>query len=200
MSRYTYCPKCNHDVEAFEVSEGTRGEKASLKCSQCGTKLADLSTVPEAPARAAAAHPAAVSSPVVMAGYNGLQNDIITAALMRGKYCDKMEYTANGEEFLAKISSLLHERHRPKLIIIEANMSIMNGINAALCMRSIEKGVGREKTPILFLTTKPLDEMFTRAIKFLTPAKYVPLPPNPDVNSFRARVEQVVELLHREKW
>jgi hypothetical protein len=76
----------------------------------------------------------------------------------------------------------------------------MNGINAALCMRSIEKGISREKVPLLFFTQRPLEDQFVKAIKFLTPAKYVPQPATDDIEAFRQRADQMVDLLKKEPW
>ena len=42
MTQYTYCPKCDKDVEAIEVSMGTRGGGTSLRCSECGHVLATI--------------------------------------------------------------------------------------------------------------------------------------------------------------
>lgn len=192
MAHYTYCPKCNKDVEVVEVSMGTRGGGATLRCAECGAVLAEK--------KESAPDEKLKLSRVITAGYSDLQNDLIIAALVRTQYADVVEGCANGEEFLVKTTNLLYKRAVPKLIILEVNMPIMNGINAALCLRSIEKGIGAGKIPILFFTQKSLDEMFTKAIKFLTPAKYVPLPPNADIETFRKRADQIAELLKAEKW
>lgn len=192
MAHYTYCPKCNKDVEVVEVSMGTRGGGATLRCAECGNVLAEKRENPP--------DEKLKLSRVITAGYSDLQNDLIMAALVRTQFADVVEGCANGEEFLVKTTNLLCKRAVPKLIILEVNMPIMNGINAALCLRSIEKGISAGKVPILFFTQKPLDEMFTKAIKFLTPAKYVPLPPNADIETFRKRADQIAELLKAEKW
>lgn len=192
MAHYTYCPRCNKDVEVIEVSMGTRGGGATLRCAECGAVLAEKDEKsPDERLKL---------TRVITAGYSDIQNDLIIAALVRNQYADVLEGCSSGEELLVKTTNLLYKRAAPKLLMLEVNMPIMNGINAALCLRSIEKGISASKIPILFFTQKPLDEMFTKAIKFLTPAKYVPLPPNVDIETFRKRVDQIAELLKSEKW
>jgi len=137
---------------------------------------------------------------VVAAGYTPVQVDMMTAALVRSAYADDIINCADGDKFLSQITQLIRTKNPPRLTIIEVAMPIMNGINAALCMRSIEKAVSREKIPILYFTQRKLDDPFVRAIKFLSPAKYVPLPPKPDTETFRQRVDQMVELLKKENW
>jgi len=202
--QYTYCPKCDKDVEVIEVSLGTRGGDSKLRCSECGFVISDTTKdySKQGTPTTRAAHPEEKAKlvRVVSAGYSNTQNESLISAIARNRYANAVDHCANGEEFLSKMTSLLHKKERPKLIILEVNMSIMNGINSALCLRSIEKGISDEKVPILFFTQKSLDDMFTRAIKFLTPAKYVPLPANPTPDVFQKRADQVVELLRMEKW
>lgn len=191
MANTTYCPKCDKNVEILEVSRGAQSQ-SEFKCAECGTTLPkaapDQRTRPVERAR------------IIIAGYTPAQSDIITMTFQRNGYAQDVKAYENGEDFLTKVTALVGKKEPPKLVIIEVGMPIMNGINAALCMRAIEKGISREKIPILFFTIKPLEEQFVRAIKFLAPAKYVPLPANVDMDTFRNRVEQVVELLKREQW
>ena len=196
VAQHGYCPRCGKEVEAIEITAGTRGSSATLRCIECGQVLAEL---PDQSRRESADEKMKLSR-VVAAGYSDVQNNILIAALVRNQYTDIVDHCANGEEFLRRMTSLLHKKEPPKLIILEVNMPIMNGINSALCLRSIEKGIGGDKIPILFFTQKDLDDMFTRAIKFLTPAKYVPLPHNPDTETFRKRADQIAELLKMGTW
>lgn len=207
MVQYAYCPKCDKDAELVEVSLGTRGGESTLRCAECGHIIANFAKdyskqgpIGQGAAPRGEGREKEKLIRVVSAGFTDVQNDLLISAVVRAKYADAFDHCANGEEFLSRMTSLLHKKERPRLIILEVNMPIMNGINSALCLRSIEKGIADEKVPILFFTQKSLDDMFTRAIKFLSPAKYVPLPPNPGADVFKKRAEQVVELLKQETW
>jgi len=193
VANYTHCPKCNKDVEVIEVSIGTRGAETIIRCAECGMVLAsrggETTEQKQQP-----------TATVLVVGYTPAQADILTAAFLRNRYADEVLSCANGEEFLVMMTKLFRARKTPKLIVMEVSMPIMNGINAALCMRSIEKGVSREKAPLLFFTQRPLDDQFIKAIKYLTPAKYVPQPSGSDIESFRQRADQIVDLLKKEPW
>ena len=191
MTKNAYCPKCDKEVETVEVSIGAEGESAT-RCSECGNTLAQTSPRDNSVETN--------KKRIVVCGYSPVQSDIMAAAFVRNGFANELITCSNGEEFLVNVINCLKKKKRPNLIITEVQMPIMNGINASICMRSIEKGVSREKIPLLFFTSKPLEDQFVRAIKFLTPAKYVPLPPKADLDTFRQRVEQIVDLLKKENW
>ena len=192
MAQYLNCPKCKKKVEVIEVSLGA-GAESELKCVECGLVLGRKTL------ENAAARPTTLQR-VLLAGYTPAQTDIMTVSFVKNGFADEVISSTDGEDFLTKIISLIRKKEYPKLVIIEVSIPIMNGINAALCMRAIEKGIGREKTPILFFTAKPLDEQFVRAIKFLSPAKFVPLAPKIEMEDFHQRIVQVVDLLKKEQW
>lgn len=196
MVDYAYCPKCNKDVEIVEISIGTRGAESTLRCSECGY------TISHRPggAKDEAGRGAPSVAHVVIVGYTAVNADLLTAAIVRKGFAEEVSACASGEEYLVNVIKLLRDKNPPKLIITEVKMPIMNGINASLCLRSIENGMGRGKIPILFFTQRELDDQFKRAVKFLTPARYVPIPQNPDTEAFRQRVEKMLELLMNEKW
>ena len=200
MAQYTYCPDCNHEVETIEVSMGTSGGGTSLRCIECGKVLAEIADKFRPGGISQEYGGSVPGARVITAGYSGVQNDLLIASLMRAKFADSVEPCANGEEFLKLMTRILHNKEKPRLVVLEVQMAIMNGINSALCLRSIEKGIGKAKVPILFFTRKPLDDMFSKAIKFLTPAKYVPLPKDADAEIFRNRADQVAELLLESAW
>ena len=53
-------------------------------------------------------------------------------------------------------------------------MPVVNGVNAAIAMRAIEKGYDLKKPiPILFFTAKQCDETFKKVLSYTTPAKYI---------------------------
>jgi len=192
---YAYCPKCNKDVELVEISLGTRGAESALRCTECGYTIAHKSE--ETGQIKKAAPPAAR---VVLVGYSAVNADLLTAAIVRKGFAEEISACANGEEYLVSVIKMLRDKNPPKLIITEVTMPVMNGINASLCLRSIENGMGKSKIPILFFTQRELDDQFRRAVKFLTPARYVPLPQNADTEIFRQRAEKMLDLLMKEQW
>jgi len=192
VTESVYCPTCEKNTEILEISMGTRGAETALRCSKCGTIISQKKEESIGKARA--------GTQIVSAGYTSAHADIISEAFIRNGYAEDIINFANGNAFLTEITRLLREKVPPKLVLIEVAMPIMNGINAALCMRSIEKGIGKDKIPILYFTQKELDDPFVRAIKFLNPAKYVPAPPKVDNDIYQQRVDQLIELLKKEGW
>ncbi len=196
MVDYAYCPKCNKDVELVEVSLGTRGAESVIRCTECGYTISHKSEETEEEVK----RQAPPSAHVVIVGYTAVNADLLTAAIVRKGFAEEVSTCNNGEEYLVNIIKLLRDKNPPKLIITEVKMPILNGINASLCLRSIENGMGRAKIPILFFSQKELDDQFERAVKFLTPARYVPLPKELDTEAFRQRAEKMLDLLMKEQW
>ncbi|MBI2890127.1 MAG: response regulator [Nitrospirae bacterium] len=80
----------------------------------------------------------------------------------------------NGMEFIAKMTELLKEKKHVDLAILDVQMPILSGIQAALAMREIEKKfVSAKPTPILFFTSKMIDPKFKSILDQCRPSAYL---------------------------
>lgn len=187
-----YCKACNDEVEILFISEGMRGEEVP-RCAICGADIASdkVSTIKQGE----------LSDLVFIAGYCAEKADLLEKSLLEGQIATKVARCESGEDLIMKLVMAIRRRKPPRLIILETNMPIMNGINSALCIRAIEKGLGiKPPTHILFFTSKELDDGFKKAIKFLKPAKYVPIDRSSDKRAFSERVGKMTGVLAREHW
>lgn len=81
---------------------------------------------------------------------------------------------ANGEKFLEEAARTYRKSGEIGLVVLDANMPILDGYRAALALRAIERGLGvRTPTPILFFTSVPCDEPFRKVLERCAPARYV---------------------------
>ena len=87
------------------------------------------------------------------------------------------------------------------LLILDVPMPYLNGINAAIGIRAIEKIYPKHSLiPILFLTRKPIDDTFKKVIKYLSPAKYASLGPSDIPKELVPRLSRIIALLSQEAW
>jgi hypothetical protein len=80
-------------------------------------------------------------------------------------------------------------------------MPFLNGINAAIGLRAVERTYPEhDLIPILFLTNKPCDDTFKKVIRFLAPAKYATLGPVDDKGKLIKHLHRIISLVAQEKW
>jgi len=109
----------------------------------------------------------------------------------------------NGEEMIVKIIDSLSNdgKGRIDLVVTDVPMPFLNGINAAVGLRAIERSYPEhDLIPILFLTNKACDETFKKVIRYLTPAKYATLGPVDQKDQFESHLNRVFSLVAKEKW
>jgi len=136
---------------------------------------------------------------VIIVGYEDPIKKILATAL-RTRFASEVAACPSGEALLTELTKNVRNEHLPGLIILEINMPVMNGINTALCLRSLERGADvAEPTPILFFTNRELDETFRKVIRFVAPAKFLPIG---EINqaAFTEKAAQVADLLAKEGW
>lgn len=110
----------------------------------------------------------------------------------------------NGEEMIVNVIDRLKGDSGNgdiDLVLTEVPMPFLNGINAAIGLRAIEKTYPEhDLIPILFLTNKPCDETFKRVIKYLSPAKYATLGPVDDKERLTEHLTRIISLVSKERW
>ena len=104
----------------------------------------------------------------------------------------------NGVEFISIVSKRFKDDLPISLALLDVEMPVMSGIQAAISMREMEKTFGRKrKTPILFFTGKPCDDRFKAVLKQLEPSSYVNKGQSPDPLELVKRVYKVLQILFK---
>lgn len=184
-----YCASCGEKVGFFVMlSEGDE----IRHCSVCGLILhgeeaggkKELKTL---------AH-------VVAAEDNALLLKTLTRMLQQKKISKTVDACKNGEDFITTTMNRIKNGEPISLVILDVNMPILNGINAAVIMRSIESAFGKKRlTPILFFTSYKCDDTFKKVLKYTKPAKYINKGAGASPEQFAERLYQVVYQLLTEQ-
>jgi CheY-like chemotaxis protein len=85
------------------------------------------------------------------------------------------------------------------LCILDIRMPVFNGVNAAMALRSIEKGFERpRKTPILFFSTVKCDDTLREVLRFTSPSRYINKGASDSPDQLADRLLEVVQRLLQE--
>lgn len=102
----------------------------------------------------------------------------------------------NGRVFLSQLSDLLKNKAPVDLIILDVNMPIINGIDAARTVRAIETGLKlTQKIPIVFFSVIKCDENFKRIMNITKPSAYLNKGNSADKEQFGTRLLDVIDRL-----
>ena len=187
-SNKLYCPSCGEDVEYFVMlSEGSE----LAHCSVCGLILEREAPAPEG-IKTLQNVVAAEDSPVLL--------KTLSQMLLDRSISKTVEACKNGEEFISTVVERFKQNLPISLVILDVNMPILNGINAAVIFRAIERGFDKKRpTPILFFTSYRCDDTFKKVLKYCAPAKYINKGTGSSPEEFAQRLYQVVSLLLAEQ-
>jgi len=135
-----YCPSCGEDVETFVMLD--QGEE-SHRCFVCGAVLsAEAGTELKPLEMMLVAEDSMVFREVLKDKITelGISNDVAMAK--------------DGEEFIALFTYRVANDKPISLAVLDIRMPGMNGVNAAMAMRAVEKGLNRRRpVPILFFSS-----------------------------------------------
>ena len=124
----------------------------------------------------------------------------VSRMLQDKKITKSVDACKNGEEFVSTTVERLKNNLPISLAILDVNMPILNGINAAVIMRAIERGYDRKRPiPILFFTAYKCDDTFKKVLKYCKPAKYINKGTGSSPEQFAERLFQVVNQLLAEQ-
>src|SRR5574341_1114219 len=177
-----YCPSCGEEVEVFiMVQAGV--EKAH--CSQCGLMLDELTGKGMEPLET-----------VIVAEDSGVLREMLAATLREKKLARRVITCPDGKEFLSSLSEKLKNDEIVNLAILDVQMPVINGINAAKTMRAIEEGFKRpKKIPILFFSVVRCDESFKKFLNFCKPSAYLNKGTSGTPEQLASRVTEVISRL-----
>jgi CheY-like chemotaxis protein len=171
------------------------GGEEIAHCSNCGLilQLAEKHAAkPESKLRPLQYVIAAEDSPLLL---KSIGNMINSKGISK-----EVESCKDGEEFVTKVTDRMKQNQNISLAILDVAMPILNGINAAVIFRAIEKGFGKKRfTPILFFTSYKCDDTFKKVLKYAAPAKYINKGTGSSPEQFAERLMQVISQLLSEQ-
>ncbi len=174
-----FCPSCGELVEPLIMLTG--GEEL-VHCSVCGIDLTKRTYARKAVDR------------ILIADDSNVMRKYVAGLLVdRGAAKDVVE-SEDGRVFLSQLSGLLKNKAAVDLIILDVNMPVVNGIDAARTLRAIETGLKVERRiPILFLTIVRCDENFKKMMSLTKPAAYLNKGASQDKEEFGKRLLDVID-------
>jgi len=208
-TKRVFCPECQMEVEAV-LTPGADGQPLP-RCTICGSEIKDaegaavdrsisldeISLVDES-----------ISIPgldvVLLVGYTPSVRQILLDKMTEKQLAREIIPCTNGEEMIKDVIQRLSSSARNgsiDLVVTDVPMPFLNGINAAIGLRAIERTYPEhDLIPILFLTNKPCDDTFKKVIRFLSPAKYATLGPVDDRDKLIKHLSRILSLVSQEKW
>ncbi|HEY3449298.1 MAG TPA: response regulator [Myxococcales bacterium] len=153
-----------------------------------------------APAAAPAASPtsgAALFSRVIVAQDSTALREMARDALVRAGLCQHVRTCADAMEMLQLIAESIAAGVAVDLAIIDLDMPVLSGHQAALALRAFEKGLQAKPTPILFFTAFPCDDRLKKVLERCQPARYLNKGTDSAPDHIAARLVQVLSSLRR---
>jgi len=193
-----FCPSCGENVETYVVDRGgVVGSGGAVKpgdrkeeccCIYCGMIVVDMTPEEIIPAKS-----------ILVCDDSSMMRELLRDVLVKNKLTKGVVASKDGADFITLFCSHIQGKKPFSLVVLDVAMPILNGINAAISMRAIEKALKIRATPILFFTGHKCDENFKKVLSYCKPALYVNkgISSTPDLLS--SRIGQVVEQLLKER-
>lgn len=171
-------------MEPFSVQAG---KEEVIHCSVCGLVL-ELEEQQEPVLRTLKRIGVAEDSDVL--------RNMMVKVFQEQKLGEEVFGARNGVEFVGAVTKQYQNRQALSLAVLDVEMPMMSGVQAALSLRELEKQFGlKRKTPILFFTSKNIDEKFKSILKQLEPSSYVNKGASSDPKELVKRVYKVLKVL-----
>ena len=175
---HAFCPSCGGNVVCESFLEGNRRKVVCRNCHYVvETKTVagiGAGALPDPPQTMTPAGPVSRSLGTVLAAEDVAPiRTAIQSMLVSKGVAKNVVATADGFEALVAFHKAAKAGAKLDLLVLDINMPIMDGINAAVCIRAAEKASGSPPHPILFFTANVIDESFKRALEYLQPARYL---------------------------
>ncbi len=157
-----FCPSCGDMVKTYETH---RDDIMELRCGYCGLTLE--SAVLDVEIKKL--------ERVIVVDDSELITTMLNDKILENELASKVVTAPDGGKFITTLVNTFEKRKPLDLVILDIQMPIMSGINAAVAMRAIEEGFSREdrKIPILFFSVKRCDDNLKKVIDFCEPAQYL---------------------------
>jgi CheY-like chemotaxis protein len=160
-SKKMYCPSCGQEVETFVMFQ--EGDEKHF-CFICSSPLEDSKEV----------KPIKTLDTILIAEDSAVFREVLRDKLAEQQVAKNVVVSGNGEEFLTIFTNRLYKKRPVSLAILDIKMPVFNGVNAAMALRSIEKGFEMKRhAPILFFSSVVCDDTLREVLKFCSPARYI---------------------------
>ena len=174
-----YCPACGGQSDTQTVQ---RDGQQVTECTTCGLVL-DSATAKEYQA----------IGEILFADDSDLLRVAIEDVLLDKQLAKSVLAAHNGQEFLFHFTKRLRAGKPVDVIMLDVQMPVMNGFNAAVAVRAIEKAFELPRpTPLIFFSSQPCDDTAKKVLKFCGRAIYVNKVASPNLAELAGRVEQVL--------
>jgi CheY-like chemotaxis protein len=159
-----FCPACGMDVAVVHMTLGVGVSAEEVpRCSNCGfdMRLKDRAQSGVLFERAAIAED-------MKSVRTAVKEDMVGHQI--AKVVDEFE---DGGTFMQAVQALSAQGRVYDLVILDLNMPVVNGLKAALFLRSMERKLSWQPIPILFFSSVVCDARLNEQIEKLTPAMYL---------------------------
>jgi len=184
MEKTKYCLCCDEQVP-FGVIE--RQGKREERCIYCGFVL-DIQKTRPLGRNIEKGH-------ALIADDSKYTRKMIKEILQERNYSGHIESFENGAELVSAYAKLLSEEERIDVAIIDLNMPVMDGIKAAMTLRTLEAQKDVSNVPIVFFSGMKADEDLKRMLEELAPAVYLNKSTDPDPDKLAKRIEELVSFV-----
>ena len=158
-----YCPACGKDVNTYSSLNFDSDSPGEAECCiHCGMVIEDSDEVREPHVET-----------VLMAEDSIMMREVLQDVLIEKRIAEKVIPCNDGAEFITAFTNMLIEKKGASLVVLDVSMPKLNGINAAVALRSIEKSFVVNHVPILFFTAHICDDTFKKVLAYCKPAYYL---------------------------
>jgi CheY-like chemotaxis protein len=192
-----YCPSCGEYVDTYSVDRGgvvgqggvvtATDRHEDVCCIFCGMIVEDKAKDEVMPAKS-----------ILICDDSAMIRELLSDVLRNNNLSEKVVASSDGSDFITLFSKNVSEKTPFSLVVLDVAMPILNGINAAIAMRAIEKALQMKATPILFFTAHKCDDNFKKVLSFCKPALYINKGVSSTPDQLGARIGHVSEQLLRE--
>lgn len=185
QSKRMYCPSCGEEVETFLMLEE---EKEVYRCFICGMDLPDSDEPSLKPLDL-----------MLVAEDSMVFREVLKDKILELGIARQVELAENGEEFLTAFTRSIASSQPVSLAVLDIRMPGMNGVNAAMAMRAVERGLEKKRrVPILFFSSLKCDETLKNVFKQCAPARYINKGNSASPEDLSDRLVQVISRLMSE--
>lgn len=181
MAALKFCPACGENVETYVIDRMGKKEEVCIHCAM----IVEGAHALEVPA----------IGRIIIADDSPLIRELLKDTFQTSNMTEDIVQCKDGGDFITSYTNNLKDKHPVSLVILDVSMPILNGVNAAIAMRSIEKGFQTPPTPILFFTAQKCDENFQKVLNYCKPCQYVNKGVSSSPDQLASRVMQVVKML-----
>lgn len=159
-----FCPACGMDVAVVHMTLGVGVSAEEVpRCSNCGFDMRQKDQ-----AQSGVLFDRAAIAEDMKSVRVAVKEDMIGHQI--ASIVDEFD---DGGTFMQAVQALSAQGRVYDLVILDLNMPVVNGLKAALFLRTMERKMGWEPIPILFFSSVVCDARLSEQIEKLTPAMYL---------------------------